>query len=235
MDIPRAFRSACAALVALVAIAPLAAQASPGPETTIIVAPEGVIPTNTAFFRFESSVSGSTFQCAMDSGSFGACSSTTTYPGLSEGAHTFSVYAIDPDGFADETPATRGFSVDTTPPEITILKPIPGVYLNDELIVETAGFPIVKGPITFEVRVLDPQSGISFFEFQIDNFPRDPSLVSYTYDPETRVYVYRTTYRSFFGGPHSFVALARNGARPAPNADGTPAYQQVRVIVSPGN
>jgi hypothetical protein len=234
MDIPRAFRSACAALVALLAIAPLAAQASPGPETTITVAPEGVIPTNTAFFRFESSVSGSTFQCAMDSGSFGACSSPRTYPGLSEGPHTFSVYAIDPDGFADETPAAQSFSVDTTPPEITILKPIPGVYLNDELIVGTAGFPVVKGPITFEVRVLDPQSGISFFEFQIDNLAVDASKVSYSYDPDTHVYVYRTTYRTFFGGAHSFVALARNGARPSPTAEGTPAFAQVRVIIVPG-
>lgn len=85
------------------------------PNTEITEGPSGVIAVATATFRFGSSVAGSTFECALDSGRFDNCSSPQTYGGLAEGNHTFSVRARF-DGATDASPAGRSFTVDTLAP-----------------------------------------------------------------------------------------------------------------------
>jgi hypothetical protein len=99
----------------------IAAFGEPGvdetpPETTITAGPSG--PTNdaTPSFSFSSSEPGSSFECRLDSGSFGACSSPYTAPTLSEGPHTFEVRASDEAANTDPSPATRSFTVDTEAP-----------------------------------------------------------------------------------------------------------------------
>jgi hypothetical protein len=89
------------------------------PQTTIDSGPSG--PTNdaTPTFSFSSSEPGS-FECRIDSGSYGACSSPNTITSLADGSHTFDVRAIDVYGLADPTPASRTFTVDTVPPDTTI-------------------------------------------------------------------------------------------------------------------
>jgi hypothetical protein len=57
----------------------------------------------------------------LDGGSWVACSSPQNYTSLSEGSHTFEVKAVDQVGNVDPTPASRSFTVDTTPPDTTIL------------------------------------------------------------------------------------------------------------------
>ena len=84
------------------------------PQTTISSGPaagstQGVA---TASFGLVSSEAGSTFQCKLDAAAFAACSSPKALAGLSDGAHTFSVRAIDTAGNVDSSPATRSFSVD---------------------------------------------------------------------------------------------------------------------------
>jgi CSLREA domain-containing protein len=79
------------------------------PETRIIKlkAKRGVYT-----FFFTSSVSDSTFMCRLDQDAFVPCTNPTRYSGLSAGSHTFQVYAIDPFGNPDLTPAEYHFTID---------------------------------------------------------------------------------------------------------------------------
>ena len=86
------------------------------PETTITSGPTGTTTAITASLGFSASESGSSFQCRMDSGSFGACTSAQSYSGLALGAHTFEVKATDGAGNADLTPASRSWTVEASPP-----------------------------------------------------------------------------------------------------------------------
>ncbi len=61
----------------------------------------------------------SSFDCKLDDGAFAACSSPTTYNGLGDGAHTFSVRAQDSVGNFS-APVSHGWTIDTTAPETTL-------------------------------------------------------------------------------------------------------------------
>ncbi|HLL52304.1 MAG TPA: endonuclease/exonuclease/phosphatase family protein [Myxococcaceae bacterium] len=80
------------------------------PETTITAGPAGTVSETTATFTFTSSESG-TFECALDSVTFTACTSPKSYTGLTVGTHTFSVRAIDAVNNTDPTPATRTWTI----------------------------------------------------------------------------------------------------------------------------
>ena len=80
------------------------------PETTITGGSSGTVGPNVSF-TFSSSKSGSSFECALDAKVYGDCSSPKSYEGLSEGAHTFSVRAVD-GGATDPTPAERTINVE---------------------------------------------------------------------------------------------------------------------------
>jgi hypothetical protein len=99
-------------------IAPTPARAA-APQTTILSGPSGLIARNSASFRFKSSLRGSTFQCKLDAGKWGACTSPKTYSALKQGAHTFRVRAKKKRS-VDKTPAVRGFTVDTIAPQTTV-------------------------------------------------------------------------------------------------------------------
>ena len=93
---------------------------STNPDTAIDSGPSGTVNSASASFEFSSTKAGSTFECKLDDGSFGSCTSPKDYTGLSEGSHTFSVRATDAVGNVDASPATRTWSVDTASPETTI-------------------------------------------------------------------------------------------------------------------
>jgi hypothetical protein len=85
------------------------------PETTIASGPGGETTATTATFEFSSSEPTSTFRCSVDGAAFAACASPITTETLAPGPHTFEVFAVDPAGNADPTPASRSFTV-TVPP-----------------------------------------------------------------------------------------------------------------------
>jgi CSLREA domain-containing protein len=96
------------------------------PETTITLASKPVNPTNVTSATFAFTASDNepgtlTFQCALDTGAYGACDSgAKNYPTLIEGAHTFYVKATDVAGNTDATPDEYTWFVDLTPPTTTI-------------------------------------------------------------------------------------------------------------------
>jgi Tol biopolymer transport system component len=107
-------------------------EAFPGVTVTGAVAPQTRIVEFERFgtvtretrprIDFRSTVPRSTFQCRFDEEPFHSCSGAAVRPpaALSEGPHTFEVFATDRAGHADPTPAKASFEVDTTPPETTL-------------------------------------------------------------------------------------------------------------------
>jgi len=85
------------------------------PDTTITSGPAD--PTNdaTPTFAFSSNEAG-TFECQFDGAAFAACPTPFTAAALGQGTHVLSVRAVDAAGNPDNTPATRAFTVDLTPP-----------------------------------------------------------------------------------------------------------------------
>lgn len=69
------------------------------------------------------STDGNEFKCKLDGGVAEPCTSPESHTGLSQGKHTFSVWAIGSAGKAadtDQTPATRSWSVDGVEPSGTV-------------------------------------------------------------------------------------------------------------------
>ncbi len=78
------------------------------------------IKDRTPTFSFASNEPGSTFVCRFDASYFTACSSPFTRGSpLADGAHVFSVKAIDAPG-NESAIVSRSFTVDTIPPQTTI-------------------------------------------------------------------------------------------------------------------
>ena len=87
------------------------------PQARFTSGPSAGSSTNdpTPSFSFASDEPGSTFVCRVDGGAFKSCSSPHTLAPLADGAHTFSVKAIDAPG-NESTVVSRTFTVDTQPP-----------------------------------------------------------------------------------------------------------------------
>src|ERR687891_1850085 len=89
------------------------------PQTTIDSNPADPTSSGDADFTFSASEGGSTFQCRLDGGSWGACTSPESYAGLADGSHTFDVRASDAVGNTDATPASFTWLVDSVDPAST--------------------------------------------------------------------------------------------------------------------
>jgi PASTA domain len=102
------------------------------PETTIgPTTPGANSPSGNATFDFASSEAGATFQCRLDAGAYGSCTSPAAYAGLGDGAHTLSVKATDAAGNTDATPASYSWQVDTVAPATAELTaPADGLLTN---------------------------------------------------------------------------------------------------------
>ena len=101
------------------------------PNTTINTGPSGTTNDASPSFTFSSSEPNSSFECRLDSNQesdFHSCSSPKSYSSLADGDHTLDVRATDAVGNTDQTPASRSFTVDATPPTATA--PVPRLLLG---------------------------------------------------------------------------------------------------------
>ncbi|HEX9696755.1 MAG TPA: Ig-like domain-containing protein [Actinomycetota bacterium] len=90
------------------------------PDTTITGGPSAATSSTSASLTFTATEAGATFECSLDAAPFTSCTSPASYAGLTEAAHTFQVRATDAAGNTDATPASRSWTVDTTPPDTMI-------------------------------------------------------------------------------------------------------------------
>jgi hypothetical protein len=91
------------------------------PETTFSTTPPLITNSTSALFRYSNSEGGSKFQFSLDGSEYEQRTfSNQSYSGLVEGEHTFRVRAVDVAGNVDPTPATYTWTIDTTPPSVTI-------------------------------------------------------------------------------------------------------------------
>jgi hypothetical protein len=122
-------RGALAAILATAAClaGPVAGAVAQAPDTRIDSGPPAVSNNPFPEFTFSGS-SAASFQCRLHpvEGGFTGCESPHR-PGdvdygipLPDGAYIFEVRAVDAGGTPDDTPASFGFEIDTTPPETTI-------------------------------------------------------------------------------------------------------------------
>ena len=121
------------------------------PQTTIDVAPSDPSGSPAPSFEFSASEPASTFECRLDGGAWGSCTSPHGYAGLADGSHTFRVRAIDAAGNVDSTPATHTWTIDATPPGGGLADP--GQYL--------------RGTIALSASPSDSGVGIQSVDFQV--------------------------------------------------------------------
>ena len=175
------------------------------PNTTIASGPSGTVGSSSASFSFTSSEAGSTFQCRLDAGTWGACSSPKSYSGLANGPHTFDVRAIDSAGNTDGTPGTRTWTVDvatadTSPPDTTIASGPSGTVGSSSA---SFSFTSSEAGSTFQCRL-------------------DTGAWGSCITPKA--------YSGLANGPHNFDVRAIDSAG---NADATPGSRTWTVDVAP--
>ncbi|MGE0726051.1 MAG: Ig-like domain-containing protein, partial [Alphaproteobacteria bacterium] len=119
------------------------------PETTIIDGPDGLTNETTATFDFGPAEPGITFTGKLDDGSYSEVSDPLALSGLSEGVHTLLVRAIDAAGNEDTTPAEHVWTIDTTPPDTTILGAPSGLVASAAAAVTFTG----EADATFEANL----------------------------------------------------------------------------------
>lgn len=168
------------------------------PDTLIDTNPADPASSTSASFTFHGTDTGGSgmdsFECKLDSGSFGPCTSPQSYPSLSDGAHTFEVRAVDHADNTDPTPASYTWTIDSTAPDTSI----------DSNPVN----PSNNTSATFDFHG-DDGSGVVGLTYQckLDN----GSFTSCT-SPQT--------YSSLANGSHTFQVRAMDALS---NTDGTPA------------
>jgi hypothetical protein len=153
-----------------------------GPETAAGTGPASPTNATSASISFSSPEPGATFECRIDAGAWGACTSPRAYASLTEGQHAFEVRAKDLLGNADPSPATVGWTVDTTAPETALGPEPPAIGMN------------VSPAFTFS----SPDASAAF-ECRLDDQPFEPCASPKTYEGLT-------------DGEHSFEARAKDPA-----------------------
>ncbi len=168
------------------------------PETSILSAPSAFDHDNTPTFTFSGDDglnSGiSAFFCSVDGSPYTTCTSPYTLSELSDGPHTFDVYAIDLMGNSDASPASHAWAVDTIAPETSLLTTPPALD-NDN----TPTF-------TFDGND-GGGSGVASFMCKLDNDPFAACISPLTLP-------------ALVDGPHSLEVYALDLAG---NADPSPA------------
>jgi hypothetical protein len=89
-------------------------------------------------FSFTAGNDAATVKCELDSGGFRACSAagSDALAGLADGRHTWSVEASDEAG--NTATASRTFTVDATPPTVTLTSPANGATYTEGKVVDAS-------------------------------------------------------------------------------------------------
>ncbi|MDQ3264414.1 MAG: Ig-like domain repeat protein [Myxococcota bacterium] len=93
------------------------------PDTAFVQAPPAFSSSTDASFGFGSTASPATFQCAVDGAAFAPCAATLNLTGLADGPHRVDVRSLNEAGTVDPSPATHAWTVDTLPPDTTLVGP----------------------------------------------------------------------------------------------------------------
>ncbi len=221
------------------------------PSVSIGSGPSGQPPTNdsTPSFGFTSNEPGVTFACAVDSGSFAACSSPHTTGALGDGSHSFHVRATDAAGNQGSV-ATQTFAIDTVGPAATIdagpAEPVPTAdstptFLfssNDpdagfECALDGGGFAACNSPHTtaalsqghhqIDVRALDPAGNrgpAAERGFTVDS---SVPAVTFTEGPDGPTRNRRPTFTFTSAPGSSFGCRLDDTVVPCPSGSFTPA------------
>jgi len=123
----------------------IAAVALP-PTPVILTTPANPTTATTATFTFSDTQTPVTFVCSIDSLPFAACTSPTTYTGLSGGPHNFQIKAKDAAGNLSNA-ATYNWVINSVGPPAPVITSAPAYLTNDD----TATFAFT-----------DSQAGVSF-------------------------------------------------------------------------
>lgn len=95
------------------------------PETTITSGPAAASVQSATTATVDASaseplLSAPGYRCSLDGEPATPCTLPIAYSGLADGPHTVAIAARDAAGNLDSTPATRSFTVDTTPPTVSV-------------------------------------------------------------------------------------------------------------------
>jgi hypothetical protein len=157
------------------------------PSTTITSAPPTRSSNTTASISFDGTDATSgvgSFQCSVDGAASTTCSSPLVLNGLADGLHTVHVAAVDNADNLDPTPATVSWTVDTSPPVVTIDSPASGAQTSH------------AGSITFHAT--DPDDTTFTFVCQLDTVSAPCSSPF--------------TFSALGVGPHTFTVTAADAA-----------------------
>ncbi|MBI2061611.1 MAG: hypothetical protein HYT87_17870, partial [Nitrospirae bacterium] len=161
------------------------------PETVISTQPSTPSNETSATIAFSCSDPGTlppgpcSFFCQLDIGTPTSCVSPATLSPVAEGAHTFTVYAVDKSGNKDATPAALTWTVDTLAPETGVGSQLPAISnqtsatftftCNEtdcafQCSIDSAAFASCASPLTlsaltggshtFDVRAVDPAGNV---------------------------------------------------------------------------
>jgi hypothetical protein len=95
------------------------------PNTIVTGGPPALTNQTSAGFNLQSNESPITFECSLDGSPFATCPSTVNYTNLAQGSHTFQARARDLAGNVDPSPGSHNWTIDTTPPVLTLTQTPP--------------------------------------------------------------------------------------------------------------
>ncbi len=116
------------------------------PDTMITSAPDEFSREGAATFQFTSDDATAKFICSIDSETPVSCASPYTRA-LGDGAHSFSVRAVDAAGNGDDTPAEHLWSIDRVAPDTILLTRPPAA---DNSVTVTFTFDSAEKNVTFD-------------------------------------------------------------------------------------
>ncbi|GAC1326844.1 MAG: hypothetical protein NVSMB13_12580 [Mycobacteriales bacterium] len=95
------------------------------PAPTLTGNPGNPSSQSSATFSFTDTGAVASYQCKLDGGAYATCTSPTTYTGLADGSHTFSVTATNSLGTVS-APTTYTWTINSQPPSALVVFPASG-------------------------------------------------------------------------------------------------------------